>query len=244
MVDGAAQRPPGDPVHGRARDQKRLSALSDRPHPEAASSPIWRATAPAASTILSWRYLGGTSEHVPTAIEDGSFGMWEETGRWMNEAIQAGAARRLRIWLQALARVHGRTSGSFSAPGRLRALSGLLGTTCPRPTTSPWARTSSTSTPAWILPPSARASGVDFHKFCYSVSATGRRRIHELWLGRDRPGGVFEGAVHRPQPRPSHPRKSPPPTSTSSTWAISASPSATTTPTTTTARARTSSTGP
>ena len=36
-------------------------------------------------------YLGGTSEHVPTAIEDGSFGMWEETGAWMNEAIQLGA---------------------------------------------------------------------------------------------------------------------------------------------------------
>lgn len=36
-------------------------------------------------------YLGGTSEHVPTAIEDGSFGMWEETGAWMNEAIRAGA---------------------------------------------------------------------------------------------------------------------------------------------------------
>jgi len=38
-------------------------------------------------------YLGGTSEHVPTAIEDGSFGMWEETGRWMNEAIQLGAEK-------------------------------------------------------------------------------------------------------------------------------------------------------
>ena len=38
-------------------------------------------------------YLGGTSEHVPTAIEDGSFGMWEETGRWMNEAIKIGAER-------------------------------------------------------------------------------------------------------------------------------------------------------
>ena len=38
-------------------------------------------------------YLGGTSEHVPTAIEDGSFGMWEETGRWMNEAIRDGAAK-------------------------------------------------------------------------------------------------------------------------------------------------------
>ncbi len=36
-------------------------------------------------------YLGGTSENVPTAIEDGSFGMWEETGRWMNEAIAEGA---------------------------------------------------------------------------------------------------------------------------------------------------------
>jgi phosphoglycolate phosphatase-like HAD superfamily hydrolase len=34
--------------------------------------------------------LGGTSEDVPTAIEDGSFGMWEQTGGWMNEALQRG----------------------------------------------------------------------------------------------------------------------------------------------------------
>lgn len=34
--------------------------------------------------------LGGTSEDVPTAIEDGSFGMWEQTGRMMNEAIAEG----------------------------------------------------------------------------------------------------------------------------------------------------------
>ena len=40
-------------------------------------------------------YNGGTSENVPTAIEDGSFGMWEETGAWMNEAIQEGARRNL-----------------------------------------------------------------------------------------------------------------------------------------------------
>ncbi len=40
-------------------------------------------------------YNGETSEDVPTAIEDGSFGMWEETGRWMNEAIQMGAERNL-----------------------------------------------------------------------------------------------------------------------------------------------------
>jgi len=36
-------------------------------------------------------FIGGTSEDVPTAIEDGSFGMWEETGKWMNEAINQGA---------------------------------------------------------------------------------------------------------------------------------------------------------
>lgn len=35
-------------------------------------------------------YLGGTSEDVPTAIEDGSFGMWKQTGGWMNEAINLG----------------------------------------------------------------------------------------------------------------------------------------------------------
>lgn len=40
-------------------------------------------------------FLGETSEDVATAIEDGSFGMWEETGRFMNEAIQQGAAAGL-----------------------------------------------------------------------------------------------------------------------------------------------------
>lgn len=38
-------------------------------------------------------FLGGTSEHVPTAIEDGTFGMWEETGLWMNTAIRKGAGQ-------------------------------------------------------------------------------------------------------------------------------------------------------
>ena len=40
-------------------------------------------------------YLGGTSEDVPTAIEDGSFGMWEQTGAWMNEAIFLGAEQNI-----------------------------------------------------------------------------------------------------------------------------------------------------
>lgn len=40
-------------------------------------------------------FMGETSEDVARSIEDGSFGMWEETGRYMNEAIQQGAARGL-----------------------------------------------------------------------------------------------------------------------------------------------------
>ncbi len=37
--------------------------------------------------------LGGTSEDVPTAIEDGSFGMWEQTLIHMNKAIHIGAEK-------------------------------------------------------------------------------------------------------------------------------------------------------
>lgn len=37
--------------------------------------------------------FGGTSEDVPTAIEDGSFGMWEETLLHMNRALNEGAAK-------------------------------------------------------------------------------------------------------------------------------------------------------
>ena len=37
--------------------------------------------------------LGGTSEDVPTAIEDGSFGMWNETLTHMNRALNEGAEK-------------------------------------------------------------------------------------------------------------------------------------------------------
>jgi hypothetical protein len=39
--------------------------------------------------------IGESTEHVPTKIEDGSFGMAEETGRQMNRAIREGAAEGL-----------------------------------------------------------------------------------------------------------------------------------------------------
>jgi len=39
--------------------------------------------------------IGESTEHVPTKIEDGSFGMAEETGAMMNRAIREGAAAGL-----------------------------------------------------------------------------------------------------------------------------------------------------
>ena len=57
-------------------------------------------------------YLGGTSEDVPTAIEDGSFGMWEETGRWMNEAIIQGGKDGVGYGV-ALARYIDANTGKF-----------------------------------------------------------------------------------------------------------------------------------
>ena len=43
-------------------------------------------------------YLGGTSEDVPTAIEDGSFGMWEETGGMDERGPARGFCRRFGVW--------------------------------------------------------------------------------------------------------------------------------------------------
>lgn len=57
-------------------------------------------------------FLGGTSEDVASAIEDGSFGMWEETGRWMNEALQAGAALKMGYG-ESLARCMDDNSGRY-----------------------------------------------------------------------------------------------------------------------------------
>jgi hypothetical protein len=34
--------------------------------------------------------IGATSEDVAVGIEDGSFGMWQETGAWIHRAVQAG----------------------------------------------------------------------------------------------------------------------------------------------------------
>ncbi|MGD2063619.1 MAG: hypothetical protein PVF51_08575, partial [Nitrospirota bacterium] len=39
---------------------------------------------------LELALIGATSEDVAVGIEDGSFGMWQETGAWIHRAVQAG----------------------------------------------------------------------------------------------------------------------------------------------------------
>lgn len=113
-------------------------------------------------------YNGGTSEDVPTAIEDGSFGMWEETGRWMNEALQKGAK---------LGMGYGESLGAYveEHPDRFPYKEDCVFYQAYRhnvPATYHIALGTDIIHQHPIVDFSAigATSGVDFHKMCYSVS--------------------------------------------------------------------------
>ncbi|MCL2545189.1 MAG: hypothetical protein FWE77_04645 [Clostridia bacterium] len=113
-------------------------------------------------------YLGGTSEDVPTAIEDGSFGMWEETGRWMNEAIAQGAQSGAGYG-EALARCIGAHPERFPHRGDCVLYQAYkLGV----PATYHIALGTDIihQHPAVDFAAIGRASGIDFQIFCHSVS--------------------------------------------------------------------------
>ena len=113
-------------------------------------------------------YLGGTSEHVPTAIEDGSFGMWKETLIPMNEAISEGAKKGMGYG-EALAEYVGAHPGLFphkddcvfwnmyelDIPATYHI---ALGTDIIH------------QSPTCDMADIGRCSGIDFKRFCYSVS--------------------------------------------------------------------------
>ena len=112
--------------------------------------------------------LGGTSEHVPTAIEDGSFGMWEETGRWMNEAIRRGAEEGLG---------YGESLGMYidAHPERFPYRGDSLLWNAYRldiPATYHIALGTDIihQHPTCSFEAIGRASGVDFHRMCWSVA--------------------------------------------------------------------------
>lgn len=113
-------------------------------------------------------YNGGTSEDVPTALEDGSFGMWEETGKWMNEAIQHGARNNLGYG-EALGAYIDENPGKFPyredcvfyaayKAGIPATYHIALGTDIIH------------QHPSVNFEAIGKTSGVDFHKICHSVS--------------------------------------------------------------------------
>ena len=113
-------------------------------------------------------FLGGTSEDVPTALEDGSFGMWEETGGWMNEAIQYGASHNMGYG-EAIARFIDAHPDRF--PYREDCVlyqAYLLGV----PATFHIALGTDIihQHPSVDFAALGRTSGVDFHRYCHSVS--------------------------------------------------------------------------
>jgi hypothetical protein len=113
-------------------------------------------------------FNGGTSENVPRAIEDGSFGMWEETGRWMNEALITGAEKGLGYG-ESLAVFMDENPAKFpyredcviyqAYKNNVAATYHIaLGTDIIH------------QHPAADFKAIGAASGVDFHKICYAVS--------------------------------------------------------------------------
>lgn len=113
-------------------------------------------------------YLGGTSENVPTAIEDGSFGMWEETGKWMNEAIQAGAAENIG---------YGEALGKYIDENRERfpyrddcVLYQAYKADIPITYHIALGTDIIHQHPSVDFGAIGKASGIDFHKYCYTVS--------------------------------------------------------------------------
>ena len=113
-------------------------------------------------------YLGGTSEDVPTAIEDGSFGMWEETGAWMNEALRLGAADGLGYG-EALGRYIDRNPERFPHREDCVLYQAYL---CDIPATYHIALGTDIihQHPTCDMSVIGKCSGVDFKKMCASVA--------------------------------------------------------------------------
>lgn len=141
---------------------------------------------------------GGTSEDVPTAIEDGSFGMWEETGRWMNEAIQLGAAAGAGIWRKSwtLCTAAPRT---VSLSGRLCFLPGLSSKRTGHLPHCPWHRYyPSTSYCRFFSHWQYQRHG--FSLFLPFGQSAGSGSVSEFWIRRYRAGSVFKGAFYLQKP--------------------------------------------
>ncbi len=113
-------------------------------------------------------YLGGTSEHVPTAIEDGSFGMWQETLLRMNEALHTGAANG---WGYGEALAEYAEAHPELFPHREDAVFwNLYKLDIPATYHIALGTDIIHQSPTCDMADIGRCSGIDFKRFCYSVS--------------------------------------------------------------------------
>jgi len=117
-------------------------------------------------------FNGGTSEDVPTAIEDGTFGMWEETGRWMNEAIQEGARNDWGFG-ESLAKYIERHSEKFPYK-EYCVLYQAYKNGIPATYHVAIGTDIFNQHPIVDFAAIGKTSGIDFQKFCYSISRLDR----------------------------------------------------------------------
>ncbi len=111
---------------------------------------------------------GATSEDVASALEDGTFGMWEETGRFMHEAVADGV-RRGEGYGQALGRYMDARPDRF--PYReLSVIWNLYRVRCPLTLHVTIGADIIHQHPAVDFSAVGQASGTDFKIFCRTVS--------------------------------------------------------------------------
>ena len=112
--------------------------------------------------------LGGTSEHVPTAIEDGSFGMWDETLTHMNRAIRLGAEKG-QGYGEALAEYAEANPALFPHRGDC-VFWNLYRLDIPVTYHIALGTDIIHQSPDCDMADIGRCSGIDFKRYCYSVS--------------------------------------------------------------------------
>ena len=141
---------------------------------------------------------GATSEDVDAALGPGQFGMAEETGRELNEAITAGARESLGLGQAVCAHLAQRVAADSPALSLLCAAARLA---------IPVTVHVGIGTDIIHMHPAASGEAIgaaslrDFRYFTSFVARPRRRRVSQLRVGRDAARSLSEGRFARAQPR-------------------------------------------
>ena len=144
--------------------------------------------------------IGETSEDVATSLEDGTFGMADETGRLMNRAIQEGVRDGIG---------YGASIGRFIAehaelfPFRdVNVLYQAYTLGIPATIHATIGTDIIHQHPTADFGALGMASGLGLPHVCRVGERHGRRRVPEFRIGSDRAGSLPQGADRRPQSGP------------------------------------------